>query len=186
MSKSSNRSNASMARFNFPHHEQAEPTSCGPACLRMLAEWAGNEHKDEKYWQDHSGWKKTQLLPIVAMQRALKTIREICPTGTKPQFEKPQWRVDGSRPHDVFGRDTVYLLHTDSYNVDGVNIGHWIILLNIFDSKESEHGQQQTRLALCADPSSPEGEVSVWTWQSLLETKVTDALRIVRVPTGGS
>lgn len=189
MNESSSKFKVGRAKFNFPPYHQEEPTSCGPACLRMLAEWAGSEHpRTEKYWQDNSAWKEQGLLPPKDMRAALTKIREISLKGGPTKAEVAAWRADSALPADATDRGTVYLLHTDSYDLDGVNIGHWIVLLDIIESRGPRHGQPRVHLARCADPSSHEDEVSVWTWSSLLESRVTHAFRVTRVPAaaGGS
>jgi hypothetical protein len=59
-------------------------------------------------------------------------------------------------------QDGVYLLCTDSYDVEGVNIGHWLILRRMLGSKDkNKDGTSRTQLAWCADPWGKDGEKSV-------------------------
>ncbi|KYG09043.1 hypothetical protein BE21_19820 [Sorangium cellulosum] len=78
-------------------------------------------------------------------------------------------------PPDDFGEgDVVYLLLTDSYGYDGTNAMHWIVLLDLFESKERPH----RLLATYADPLYD--ELSVWPWDALLAWKVLDGFRVER------
>lgn len=82
-----------------------------------------------------------------------------------------------------FTDDSVYLLYTDCYGADGQNLWHWIVLLNLFDSVDREpDGSPRDQLALCADPLYD--DLTVWTWRSLLASKVLDVFHVVRVAPG--
>jgi hypothetical protein len=41
----------------FPHHVQEHPMACGPACLRMIAEWVTGRLWKEKVVAERVGWR---------------------------------------------------------------------------------------------------------------------------------
>ena len=181
MGRSSDANHETKAAFEFPYHEQKDELGCGLACLRMLEEWAsGSPARSEDDWKRDTGWAESPGLPLPRMRKALKAIPDLRVVAV-PEAQVVAWRVDGSTPEISTFQDSVYLLCTDSYDRNGENIGHWLILRELFDSKDkAKDGTPRAQLAWCADPWGKDGAKSVWTWQSLLETKVTHAFRITR------
>jgi len=45
-----------VSKYGFPIHRQERDMSCGPACLRMLAEGATGQPQSEYRWRQLSGW----------------------------------------------------------------------------------------------------------------------------------
>lgn len=161
-------------KFGFPQHKQEHPAGCGPACLRMLAEWITGQPQSEYHWRAVSGWTPKGALRPPKMIRAVVTLLgQPEPPPRNPAATANNWRNNPSLPADAKEDDVVYLLHTDSYGYDGENLYHWIILLDLFSSNDRKH-----QLALYADPLC--NELQLWPWASLLESKVTHALRIER------
>ena len=149
--------------------------SCGPACLRMLAEWATGQPQSESRWRQLSGW--SDGLEIEKMTPALAYLPGLLSSERLPAEQVQEWH-QAALPE--LTDDSVYLLYTDCYGADGQNLWHWIVLLNLFDSVDKEpDGSSRHQLALCADPLCD--ELTVWTWRSLLASKVVDVFHVVRV-----
>ncbi|MFO0757497.1 MAG: papain-like cysteine protease family protein [Byssovorax sp.] len=149
-------------KHSFPHHRQEHEKSCGPACLRMLAEWLTEQPQSEYAWRKDSGWSADSGLQSERMPDALSKL----PNCTHRPFKRYK-RLTSIPP------STVYLLFTDSYWYDGENYNHWIVLLHLFNSKDGQV------LALCADPM--ENALSVRRWIGLLESRVISAFEIQKL-----
>lgn len=149
----------------FPRYRQEHAESCGPACLRMIAEWSKNEARSEYYWRERSRWKVGVGLLPAGMNAQLVELGKCDAVPFR----------DLARLAGVEA-DEVYVLFTDSYGYDGRNVHHWIILLDLFASKSSKQDPEIQRLALCADPM--EDQLAVWRWESLLASRVTEAFKI--------
>lgn len=152
--------------------------SCGPACLRMLAEWATGQPQSEYHWRQLSEW--SDGLKIEKMRPAIAHLPGLLSSAQLPAEQLQEWH-QAAVPE--FTDDSVYLLYTDCYEADGQNLLHWIVLLNLFDSVDKEpDGSPRHQLALCADPLYD--DLTVWTWRSLLASKVVNVFHVVRVAPG--
>lgn len=169
------------AKYGFPVHKQERDTSCGPACLRMLAEWATGQPQSEYHWRQLSGWSANVGLPGEKMRQALVSIGNLrSPRVTAKQVR--DWHQAVALP--TVTDSSVYLLRTDSYGYDGQNLWHWIVLLDIFPSADKEQdGSPRHRLALYAD--TVDGQLIVWPWKSLVASKVLDGFHVSMAVSGG-
>ncbi|MFO0761093.1 MAG: papain-like cysteine protease family protein [Byssovorax sp.] len=158
-------------RFDFPTHKQEHPAGCGPACLRMLAEWATTAPQSEYRWRRVPGWHPVKGLGFGRMKNALKRIPGLM--SAKVTGDELKHRRDAQAIRDLDGVDSVYLLLTDCYGQDGTNLKHWIILVDLFRAKNKKR-----LLALYADPLYD--ALCVWPWDALLATRVLEGFRIER------
>jgi hypothetical protein len=138
----------------------------------MLEHWATGKSNDEEHWRKMADIGSKGITPQ-AMKKVLKQLPLESTDVKKSEVES--WR-DGIRIPRL-DAETVYLLHTDCYGLDGRNLGHWIILLDLFPSIETASGRNEQLLAWYADPLEPEendapGKPVVWPWTSLLHAEV--------------
>jgi hypothetical protein len=135
----------------------------------MIAEWLADTPQSEYHWRVEAGWTAGEGLPYAKMQSALDNLLGV---GAATSLEVDE--------RTEVGTDEVYVLLTDSYGYDGRNVMHWLVLLHTFPSKEEKDGVSEPpqRLALCADPM--EDALTVWSWKSLLESRVLRAFKITK------
>ena len=161
------------AKGGFPVHKQEHLISCGPACMRMIAEWASKEPQSEYFWRVRSGWSSKYGFGRVHLTDEVANDLSAQMNVEHKKVEIDKWRDDPSKPSDVHkNENVVYLLWTDSYDIDGTNIGHWMILVDMFDSDEPS----PVKLAVTADPQYD--KLQIWNWKSLLASEVRAAYRI--------
>jgi hypothetical protein len=129
----------------------------------MLAEWLTGMPQSEYAWREKSGWTPDTGIDADKMDVALAALPPNCVHS----------HADVEQIEDV-DAEQVYLLLLDSYLYDGSNVWHWVILLDLFQSKERD----PQRLALYVDPT--EDQLVVWGWTSLRASKVRRAFRITR------
>lgn len=184
MGKTVDKRSKEISEAGFPYHWQRHLYGCGLASLRMLADWSRMlPGTTEDYWKANSEWKPGKGLPPAGMRRALRSIPGLSIRKLPTTAQVAAWQIDGSPPPDDMFQDSIYLLATDSYGTNGENAGHWLILLGIFDSSSGKSDVPPPEpLALCADPWERGKTISVWTWRSLLASRVTRAFRITRKP----
>jgi len=153
-------------KHSFPRHRQEHEKSCGPACLRMIAEWLTGVPQSEYAWRVRSGWTATDGLKLRRMSKVLLTLPK-------------RGIISRCDPHQIarVEDDEVYLLFTDSYWYDGRNYEHWVVLLHLFRSVERK-GRASQLLALYADPM--EDALAVWSWDGLLASRVHHAFKITK------
>jgi hypothetical protein len=162
--------------FPFPHYLQQTDMGCGPACLRMVAEWARNEPSTEWYWIRTSAktrrnwWTSQSGMYRQGVVRALEHLRDAL--GAPIEIE-PWWKGDGpTRPQDLptAGEGTIHLVSLDSFLPTGENPGHWIIVVDLFRARDGE------AIAVCADPGFdvPYSQ----RWNSLLAAQVQDIVTV--------
>lgn len=160
------------AKGGFPVHKQEHLISCGPACMRMIAEWASKEPQSEYFWRVRSGWSSKYGFGRVHLTDEVANDLFAQMNVEHKKVEIDKWhKVSPELPENV-----VYLLWTDSYDIDGANVGHWMILVDMFDSTEWEKGRDSVKLAVTADPQSD--KLQIWNWKSLLASEVRAAYRI--------
>ena len=158
-------------KFKFKVYRQRHKKACGLACLRMLEHWVSGKAQSEAQWQTASAWTAQKGLPVPEMSAALRSIPGIrAPRVPGPMIQ--QWCANPTMP-PALSADSVYLLFTDSYDFDGGNVGHWMILRDIFDAADGR------KLALCADPL--QSSLQVWSWESLLASRVLRGIQVHRL-----
>lgn len=160
-----------LSKAEFEVFVQNEDFSCGAACLRMLEQWANGWSYGEEHWRTVAK-TGTRIGGTYRddMYEALETIDCIeCELVT----EKISHWLENANPPEI-DENTVYLLEIDWYSRDAKNLGHWIIVVDIFDSKD----KRPKALAYCANSVS--GECEVWPWKSLLHNGVHSAFRVTR------
>jgi hypothetical protein len=154
--------------------------SCGPACLRMLAEWTTREPQSEYHWRHISGWNARNGLKVDPMEAALKHVRNL-QVARLDLDRVREWHESPEPPE--FLEDSAILAHVDSYDYDGRNLGHWIIWLDRFPSLDlGTNGLPRHQLIFYADPLYD--ELAVWPWISLVTSQVTAAFFLTRLRNG--
>lgn len=159
---------------SFDVWRQKGDYTCGAACLKMLEHWATAKSNDEEHWRKMADIGSKGITPQ-AMKKVLKQLPLESTEVKKSEVES--WR-EGIRVPRI-DETTVYLLSIDAYVPDGRNLGHWIILLDLFPSIENERGRSERLLAWYADPMEPEekdmpGKPVVWPWTSLLHAEIRE------------
>jgi hypothetical protein len=156
------------SKLQFKIYRQA-PNGCGPACLRMLEAWATRRPQPAARWLNVDGLTG-EGLPRTPMKAALGTIPGLgCRNISANMVET--WRA--KLPEGpLLTSDSVYLLLTDWYLLDGTNPLHWLILLDRF------RGAGRRPLALVANPLQKEREV--WPWDQLLASRVLQGFHLTR------
>jgi len=139
---------------DFPHYKQNHPHTCGPACLCMIADWITREPQSEIVWARTSHTKR----PVKFQKHAteLKGIAQALDEMTNiDEYEITSGKVvnkSGLR----FNSNTIYLALLDSYNLDGKNEGHFILLIGRLPL-----GKKLDQIII-ADPSEDELYVEPW------------------------
>lgn len=159
----------------FQVFPQEQDMSCGAACLRMLEQWVTGAHQGEAHWREAAAVKAKGIFKP-GMRKALEQL----PLDVKPlaATEIEDWREGRSVPR--INGATVYLLFMDHYGRDGENLGHWILLLDLFPSIEKPRGREAQLLACYADSLS--GKAEIWPWTSLLHAEVREGFRLTHTP----
>lgn len=68
--------------------------SCGPACLRMLAEWATGQPQSEYHWRQLSEW--SDGLKIEKMRPAIAHLPGLLSSAQLPAEQLQEWHQGGS------------------------------------------------------------------------------------------
>ena len=84
--------------------------SCGPACLRMLAEWATGQPQSEYHWRQLSEW--SDGLKLEKMRPAIAHLPGLLSSAQLPAEQLQEWH-QATVPE--FTDDSVSLLYTDSW-----------------------------------------------------------------------
>lgn len=158
------------SKLQFKIYRQ-EPNGCGPACLRMLETWATRIEQPVERWRNVDGWNATDGLHRGPMKTALATISGLGRRSVSTNMVEA-WRAKLPEVPPITS-DSVYLLLTDWYLLDGTNPGHWLILLDLFPPAA------RRPLALVANPLQKKREV--WPWDQLLASRVLRGFHLTRV-----
>lgn len=189
----------------FPHHIQEHWMACGPACLRMIAEWVTGRLWKEKDVAARIGWRG-HFRPSPAQRR--KTTAFLSRIGAKAD-----WRFcyRGADEIDLAAEGTVRdlldvdsrtpaiaMLHIASYRCNArlaqtrqvpVNFGHWIVARAIrkvspdMDSEVRAHPPKKGRLvhlAVVDDPAFTEARFEPW--DSISAQVIDTALLVTKKP----
>lgn len=160
------------SKAEFEVFVQNKDMSCGAACLRMLEQWANGRSHSEEHWREVAKTTEAGGTSSKKMRKALTKVKGIESESIEPSIFDG-WRNDPSLP--PIEENTVYLLELDWYLRDANNLGHWIVVVDFFESKE-KNGYPSQRLAYYANSVS--GECEVWPWKSLLHNGVRSAFRV--------
>jgi len=171
----------------FPHHLQEHPMACGPACVRMIAEWVTGRLWKEKDIGEHIGWRG-HFRPTPAQRR--RTLTFLSRIGAKADFRfcyRGADEIDVAKEaalRDELDLDArtpaIAMLHIASYRCNArlaqtrqvpVNFGHWIIVRAIrrvspdMDGEVRAHPPKKgriVRLAVVDDPAYVEARFEPW------------------------
>lgn len=186
----------------FPHHTQEHSMACGPACLRMIAEWVTGRLWKEKDVAERVGWRG-HFRPNPTQRK--KTLAFLSRIGADASFSFC-WRgadeVDLAAEAalrdelDIDARSpAVAMLHVASYRCNArlaqtrqipVNFGHWILARAIrkvspdMDSEVRAHPPKKGRivhLAVVDDPAYTEARFEPW---DSISAQVIDTALVVR------
>jgi hypothetical protein len=189
----------------FPHHTQEHSFGCGPACVRMIAEWLTGRLWKEKDVAERIGWRG-HFRPSPLQRK--KTAAFLGRIGAKVDW-RFCWRgadeIDIPAETalrdllDVDARATaVAMLHVASYRCNArlaqtrqvpVNFGHWIVVRAIrkvspdMDSEVRAHPPKKGRtvhLAVVDDPAFTEARFEPW--ESISAQVIDSALVVCRKP----
>lgn len=162
------------SKEDFEVFVQNTDTSCGAACLRMLEQWANGWSYSEERWRMVAKTTEADGTSSKKMRKALTSVEGV-ESESIDAVVFADWRNDPNLP--PINENTVYLLEMDWYLRDARNLGHWIIVVDFFESEEKNDHPPQ-RLAYYANSVS--GECEVWLWKSLLHHGVHSAFRVTR------
>lgn len=183
--------------LHFPIHEQEIDSSCGAACISMIAEWLTNMPQSEFKWRQITMDRKNtkvsgvrtathhapfleliQVNKIIALERHLKKLQKLDKSLSLNQPVVQWYNSSDAIPVEFHEKwldgfslpvedGVIYLASVDWYTTDSSNIGHWMVLLDLVEIHEDGHDDY---LAILADPS--EGQIHAWRWHSLLRCNV--------------
>lgn len=187
----------------FPHHTQEHSMACGPACLRMIAEWLTGRCWKEKDVGDRIGWHSHYRPSPMQKTKTTAFLRRL--------GAHVDWRFcyrgadDIDVPAETAVRDlidvdarvpAVAMLHVASYRCNArlaqtrqvpVNFGHWIVVRAIrkvspdMDVEVRAHPPKKGRivhLAVVDDPAYTEARFEPW--ESISAQVIDTALVVTR------
>jgi hypothetical protein len=171
----------------FPHHTQEHSFACGPACLRMIAEWVTGRLWKEKEVAERIGWRG-HFRPTPLQRR--KTSAFLSRIGANGDWrfcwrgadaiDLPAESTVRDRLHVDAPTTAIAMLHVASYRCNArlaqtrqvpVNFGHWIIVRAVrkvspdMDSEVRAHPPKKGRvvhLAVVDDPAYSEARFEPW------------------------
>lgn len=187
----------------FPHHVQEHAFACGPACLRMIAEWITGRLWKEKDVADRIGWRG-HFRPSPTQRT--KTSAFLSRIGAKADWRfcwKGADEIDlpaETAIRDILAIDArtpaIAMLHVASYRCNArlaqtrqvpVNFGHWIVVRAVrkvspdMDADVRAHPPKKGRvvhLAVIDDPAYTEARFEPW--DSISAQVIDTALVVTR------
>lgn len=187
----------------FPHHTQEHSMACGPACLRMIAEWVTGKLWKETAVAERIGWRG-HYRPNPTQRK--KTSAFLSRIGAKAEWRfcyRGADEVDLAAEAavrdvlDIHARTTaIAMLHIASYRCNArlaqtrqvpVNFGHWIVVRAIrkvspdMDSEVRAHPPKKGRivhLAVVEDPAFTEARFEPW--ESISAQVIDTALLVTK------
>ena len=169
----------------FPVYAGQHESTCGVACLAMIAEWVTRRPQYEVDWARIAGARTRGLTAdeIVAALEAvdgplagLIAVRKCCSAQDDPPGWRRWRRGHRTRP-PITGADRVYLLRIDAYDERGQHQGHWIVTYGC-GRRRSASGEARW-VVLIADPDG--GVRYGWDWRSMVEAQVLDVIEVRRI-----
>lgn len=189
----------------FPHHIQEHGMACGPACVRMIAEWLTGRCWKEKDVAEKIGWRghfrpsPTQRKRTLAFLGRLGADAsfELCYRGADEIDLAAEARIRERLDVDA-RRPAIAMLHVASYRCNArlaqtrqvpVNFGHWIVARAIrkvspdMDGEVRAHPPKKGRivhLAVVDDPAFTEARFEPW--DSISAQVIDTALVVTKKP----
>jgi hypothetical protein len=155
----------------FPHHRQEHEFSCIAACLRMLAEWATALPQSEYRWRliSRTGPRGARVRDLeLALKRLCDTVG---PAISGVRLDAKRWRR-AVELQPVLDPDTVDVICCDSFELDGTNVGHTLIVVDLQRTRAREV------LAVIADPLTD--SLRCESWESLVASHPSVVYRMTR------
>ena len=186
----------------FPHHTQEHSFACGPACVRMIAEWLTGKCWKEKDVADRIGWRGHFRPNPSQKQRTTAFLRRIggevdwrfCYRGGDEPDVTAEAELRDALDVDA-GVMSIAMVHIAAYRCNArlaqtrqipVNFGHWIIARGIrrvsadMDSEVRARPPKSGRtvdLAVVDDPAYTEARFEPW---ASISAQVIDTALLVR------